>query len=100
MDEKYLIAHDLGTSGTKAALTDLTGRVVATAESRYGVYYSADGGAEQDPQDWWQAIVKTTRAMMAKAGVDPSQVVGMSMDAQMAGTVPVDKDGNALRRIC
>jgi xylulokinase len=99
MDEKYLIAHDLGTSGTKAALTDLTGRVVATAESRYGVYYSADGGAEQDPQDWWQAIVKTTRAMMAKAGVDPSQVVGMSMDAQMAGTVPVDKDGNALRRV-
>ncbi len=27
MSEQYLIAHDLGTSGVKAALTDITGRV-------------------------------------------------------------------------
>ena len=59
MSEQYLIAHDLGTSGVKAALTDLTGRVLAASESRYQVYYSPDGGAEQDPEEWWAAIVKT-----------------------------------------
>jgi xylulokinase len=99
MTEQYLIAHDLGTSGVKAALTDLTGRVIAAAESRYQVYYSPDGGAEQDPEEWWAGIVKTTREMMAKAGIQPSQVAGMSMDAQMVGTVPVDKDGKPLRRV-
>jgi len=99
MTEQYIVAHDLGTSGTKAALTDLTGKVIAAAESRYVVHYSPDGGAEQDPEDWWQAIIITTREMLAKAQVDPKQVVGMSMDAQMVGTVPVDKDGNALRRV-
>jgi xylulokinase len=98
MEEKYIIAHDLGTSGTKAALTDLTGRVVASAESRYVVHYSADGGAEQDTEDWWQALVKTTHEMMAKAKITANQVIGLSMDAQMAGTIPVDKDGKALRR--
>ena len=99
MTEQYLIAHDLGTSGVKAALTDLTGRVIAASESRYQVYYSPDGGAEQDPEEWWAGIVKTTREMMAKAAIQPSQVAGMSMDAQMVGTVPVDKDGKPLRRV-
>jgi xylulokinase len=99
MADFYLIAHDLGTSGTKAALTDLTGCVLATAERNYPVYYSADGGAEQDPQEWWQAIVDTTQEMMAKSKVSPQQIAGMSMSAQMVGTVPVDQDGNPLRRV-
>ena len=51
------------------------------------------------PGEWWAAIVKTTREMMAKAGIQPTQVAGMSMDAQMVGTVPVDKDGKPLRRV-
>jgi xylulokinase len=99
MSAEYLIAHDLGTSGVKAALTDLTGRVIAACEHRYPVYYSADGGAEQDPDEWWAAVISTTHEMMAMAKITPSQVVGMSMDAQMVGTVPVDRDGNALRRV-
>jgi xylulokinase len=99
MSESYLIAHDLGTSGTKAALTDLSGRVIASSECRYGVYYTPDGGAEQDPEEWWQAIVTTTREIMAKAKIDPKQIAGMSMDAQMVGTLPVDEQGRPLRRV-
>ncbi|MGB9521138.1 MAG: xylulokinase [Anaerolineales bacterium] len=98
MNENYIIAHDLGTSGTKAALIDLTGKVIASSESRYSVFYGADGGAEQDPEDWWQALVKTTRDILAKTKIDAKQIIGMSMDAQMAGTIPVDKNGKALRR--
>ena len=98
MAESYIVAHDLGTSGTKAAMTDITGKVIASAERRYVVHYSPDGGAEQDPEDWWQAIVETTHEMMEKAGVDPSQVAGLSMSAQMVGTLPVDADGKPLRR--
>jgi len=98
MAESYIIAHDLGTSGNKAALTDLTGKVIASAERRYEVHYSPDGGAEQDPEDWWQAIVKTTREMMDKANVSPKQIAGLSMSAQMVGTLPVDAAGEPLRR--
>src|SRR5512140_2445764 len=99
MSEQYLIAHDLGTSGVKAALTDLKGRVIAASEKRYGVYYTADGGAEQDVEEWWQAILATTHGMMAKANVTADQIAGITMDAQMAGTVPVDADGKPLRRV-
>lgn len=96
---EYLLAHDLGTSALKAALTDLNGRVIATAETRYPVYYSPDGGAEQDPEEWWQAVIQTTHAMMEKAGAKPEQIAGISMDAQMVGTLPVDRNGKPLRRV-
>lgn len=95
---EYLIAHDLGTSGCKAAMTDLTGHVLASAERRYEVHYSPDGGAEQDPEDWWQAIVETTKEMMSKVDVEPKAVAGLSMSAQMVGTLPVDENGDPLRR--
>lgn len=99
MAQQYLIAHDLGTSGVKAALTDMTGRVIASAEKRYGIYYTGDGGAEQDVEEWWRAIIATTREMMAESGVEPGQIAGLTMDAQMAGTVPVDAGGRPLRRV-
>jgi len=98
MKESYIIAHDLGTSGTKAVLTDIEGKVVASAESRYQVFYSPDGGAEQDAEEWWKAIVETTHQMMRKAEVAPEKIAGLSMSAQMVGTLPVDADGNPLRR--
>ncbi len=96
---EYIIAHDLGTSGTKAAAVDLTGKVVASAFRPYKVYYSADGGAEQDSDDWWQAIVETTREILEQSDdVTPETVVGLSMSSQMVGTLPVDADGRPLRR--
>ena len=98
MADQYLLGHDLGTSGCKAALTDLQGRVLASAEHRYPVHYSPDGRAEQDPEDWWMAIVQTTRALLAQSGVRPDQVAGLSMSAQMVGTLPVDEQGRPLRR--
>jgi len=97
MTEQYIIAHDLGTSGCKAAITNIKGVVLASAEKRYPVHYFPDGGAEQNPEDWWQAIVETTHEMMAKIKVKPDQVAGMSMSAQMVGTLPVDAKGKALR---
>jgi xylulokinase len=97
MTETYIIAHDLGTSGCKAAITDLKGVVLASSEKRYPVHYSPDGGAEQDPEDWWKAIVDTTHEMMAKIKIAPDQVAGMSMSSQMVGTLPVDEQGKPLR---
>lgn len=95
--EQYIIAHDLGTSGCKATITDIKGVVLASAEKRYPVHYHPDGGAEQDPEDWWMAIVETTHEMMAKIDILPEQIAGMSMSAQMVGTLPVDAQGEPLR---
>ena len=52
---------------------------------------------EQNPDDWWAAIVKATRTVIQRSGIDPQEIQGMAFCAQMQGFVPVDKDGFALR---
>jgi xylulokinase len=94
----YILALDLGTSGLKLALTTTRGQIVGSAEQRYPLHRLDGGGVEQDPEDWWRAVVRGTRRVLAAAGVDAGRVVGVGCSSQWSGTVPVDSDGRPLTR--
>ena len=96
----YCIIYDFGTSSVKSCLFEIdTGiKLVASAVDEYGLYISDDGGAEQDTEEWWTAICRTTRELFEKSDVKPKEIEGIAFCSQMQGTVLVDKDGNALRR--
>src|SRR6185503_7402887 len=53
-------------------------------------------GAEQDPDDWWAAIARGTRAMLSRAAVAPGDVVGVGASVQWSGTVAMGPDGRHL----
>ncbi len=93
-----ILAIDLGTSGPKVALVTATGRVLGGETAPTALHLSAGGGAEQDPQDWWSAIVDATERLHARGLADPARVVAVGVTSQWAGTVPVDAEGNALGR--
>ena len=95
---RYLVAFDLGTSGLKVAVTTLRGELVASTAERYPLHVLGDGGVEQDPADWWDAIVRGTRRVLGQGGVDPGLVTGVACSSQWAGTVPVDERGRPLMR--
>lgn len=92
-----LIAHDLGTSGNKASLHDLTGHLVAATTAGYSTNYAADTTSEQDPRDWWRAVVTATRDLLAQTGVDPRGIEGICVSGQMMGLVPLDATGQQVR---
>ena len=94
---KYVIAHDLGTSGNKATLFSEEGRLVGSTVHNYGCHYFNDNWAEQDPGDWWKSICDTTRALIARTGVDKKDIAAVSFSGQMMGCLCVDKSGNPLR---
>ena len=96
----YIIIYDFGTSSVKTCLFEIGARIelVANATASYGLYITADGGAEQDTEEWWTALCRTTRELFAKSEVRPEEIEGMAFCSQMQGTVLVDRDGNALRR--
>lgn len=96
MDKEYLIAYDLGTSGTKASLFTTDGQLVATDTYEYPVYYGANGVAEQDAEDYWKAVVATTRKLTG--GIDASHVRALSFSGQMMACLPVDREGKPVRR--
>ena len=59
----YVLAHDLGTTGNKASLYDREGVLIGSAFFGYETEYAHTSWAEQNPDDWWQAICKATRRM-------------------------------------
>jgi xylulokinase len=94
--DPHVLAVDLGTGGPKVAVLASTGRVVAHAFQAVGIDLTDDGGAEQSPQAWWDAIVGSARRALADAGVAPEDIVGVGCTSQWSGTVPVDDDGLAI----
>ena len=78
VDKKYLIGIDIGTSGTKSALFDTEGHVIASATAEYPLYQPQNGWAEQDPQDWWNAVCSTLNDICKKATDGEIAGIGLS----------------------
>lgn len=85
----FFLAHDTGTGGNKAVLVDGNGKVLATAFFAYPTHYPHPDWAEQDPEDWWQAVIATTRQVIEKSGVSPDEIIGITHTTQLLGIVPM-----------
>ena len=94
---KYLMGVDIGTSGTKSIIADENGRVIASRTEEYPLYTPKPGWAEQRPEDWWDAVVKSVRTIIAKAALPANEIAGLSLSGQMHGLVALDKDMQVIR---
>jgi xylulokinase len=91
MEKKFIVAHDTGTGGDKAVLTDLKGKIVHSAYQDYGLSYPQPEWVEQDPGELWLTVAATNRKVIQEAGVDPAEILGVGISAQMFNTLPVDE---------
>lgn len=93
---KYILAVDLGTSGPKTALISVYGEVVGSEFEDTPIILLPSGGAEQDPEGWWNAIMSTAKKLLGKGLVSPEDIIAVSVTTQWSGTVALDRDGNHL----
>jgi xylulokinase len=89
---------DIGTSGTKTLAMNAKGRILAHANAEYPCYHPKPMWSEQDPEDWWQAVVKTVRAVVKQAKLKPADVRAIGLSGQMHGSVFLDKNNKVVRR--
>lgn len=94
--EKYILSHDHGTSGSKAAIISTKGRVLGFEFEEVPLILPGPGAAEQRPEDWWTAMKKSITRILDKNLVSVDDIIGFANTSQWSGTVPVDKDGNNL----
>ncbi len=96
----YVLSYDIGTTGVKTCLfeIDQTIKMIDSASCGYKLYILDNGGAEQDADEWWEAMCRTTRELFARAAVTPEQIAGISFCSQMQGLVLVDRDGIPVHR--
>ena len=97
-DRDLVLGYDFGTSAVKAALFDRNGVLAAQASRPLPLHLPESGWAEQDADDWWQAMVSATSGVLATVPAVESRIAAIGLSAQMGGVVPVDAEGNALHR--
>ena len=96
VENKYILAIDLGTSGPKVALVSTQGELAGSEFEETQLLLLPDGGAEQSPIEWWQAITKAVKRLLGKKHIANESIVAIGITGQWSGTVPVDQEGNAL----
>ena len=64
--EKYILAIDVATTGPKSALVSTCGEVVDLEFEESRLLLPPNGGAEQNPDEWWEAIKKHPRDYLAR----------------------------------
>jgi xylulokinase len=95
-DTRYVLAIDLGTSGPKVALVSDRGELVGDGFAPVDLHLLPGGGAEQDPDQWWDAIRTATRQVLADRPVATESITAVTVTSQWSGTVAIDADGTAI----
>ena len=89
---------DIGTSGTKTLAINAKGKVLAQAAAEYPCHHPKPLWSEQDPEDWWQATMKTIKQVVKRAKLKPADVKAIGLSGQMHGSVFLDKRNKVVRR--
>lgn len=99
-ESEHVICYDLGTTGIKTCLFELGDRITLLASdyAAYPLYVLDGGGAEQDTEDWWQAMCATTKEVLARTEFSGGQIQAVSFCSQMQCLVLTDREGRPVRR--
>jgi len=89
----HYLTYDLGTTALKTALIRDDGQLVASSSYEYTLLHPAPGQAEMPPEVYWQAVLQTTRQVLAETGA-AVRAIGFSSQGQTF--VPIDRRGNPL----
>ena len=97
MQKKYVIGVDGGTESLRAGVFDLSGNPLAFASVTYPTNFPIPGWAEQNPEDWWNALGGAVRRAVIDANVGKQEILGICLDTTCCSVVALDGAGNPLR---
>ncbi|MDO4586089.1 MAG: FGGY-family carbohydrate kinase [Planctomycetia bacterium] len=94
---RKILAYDLGTSGNKATLFDSDGHCIESVFVEYPTFYPQVGWYEQSPEDWFRAVVESTRKLLDLTKVSAQDISCLALSGHSLGCVPLDRNGRLLR---
>lgn len=94
---KYLLGIDFGGGASKATLIDTNGMMMAENTVEYPMLYPENSAAEQNPNDWINALCENTKAIISKSGIDAKDILAIAIDSATHTSLVCDKDFKPLR---
>jgi xylulokinase len=94
--ERWILTVDLGTTGPKVGLVSTQGELLAWEKEPTRLSLLPDGGAEQDPHEWWEAIRRVTHRLLEGIPEARDRIVAIGCTGMWSALVPVDREGAPL----
>ncbi|MBE7092692.1 MAG: xylulokinase [Clostridiales bacterium] len=94
---KYLLGIDFGGGASKATLIDTNGNIIAENTVEYPTLYPQAGACEQDPEDWINALLKNSKSILAKSGIDSADILAIAIDSATHSFLVCDENFNPVR---
>jgi xylulokinase len=76
---QYLLGIDLGTTGLKAVIFDVSGRPLGRGLAVNKYLPGPAGWAEQDPRTWWQGCCQAVQAALVASKVNAAEIAGVGI---------------------
>lgn len=93
----YTLGIDFGGGASKATLLSDTGEIAAVSTVEYPTCYPRAGRAEQNPTDWYNAVIKNISALLEKSGISSMEIAAVCLDAATHTAVLCDDN---LKPLC
>ncbi|HPB31747.1 MAG TPA: xylulokinase [Candidatus Sumerlaeota bacterium] len=95
----FFVGIDSGTQSTRAILVSgATGRILASAAQTTPLLEGLPPGhKEQNPDDWFRAMMLAIKEVIRKAGIPRGDIRGIGISGQQHGFVPLDEAGRVIR---
>jgi xylulokinase len=94
LSDPLVVGVDVGSQGTCAQALEPDGTLVATSYAPHVLRYPRAGWAEQDPEEWTAALVRTLGEV--RAATAGREIVALSFGSQLDGVVAAAADGRPL----
>ncbi|PCJ15020.1 MAG: xylulokinase [Planctomycetota bacterium] len=100
MAQALYLGLDIGTQGVKGVVIDADARPCVISRAGRPLDLIGDlppGAAEQNPDEWWNAVVEVVRELTSSDTVEAAAIVGVGISGQQHGSVFVDDDDCVIR---
>ncbi len=94
---KYLLGIDLGTTGLKASLFNIDGKLLGKGYAQNSYLPGPQGWVEQDPRAWWTGCRKAIQAALAESQISSKHIIGIGLCGFHHCPVFLDQHGEPTR---
>ena len=95
LDKRYFAGVDVGTGSARAGVFDASGRLIASAKRDIDIFRMDGDIVEQSSDNIWDCVCAAVRSVLAKSGLQSSQISGVGFDATCS-LVVLDKHAQPL----
>ncbi len=96
MEAPYFLGIDIGTQGARVVLIDVKGNMVAGSEEAFPL--NSQSREEQSPAEWWQACLRSLRALLVEAEkiISLTDIKAISVTSTSGTVIPLDRHNEHL----